>query len=140
MDNLDKSKRSENMRRIKSKNTSCELQFRKAIHRIGFRYSIHKSNLPGKPDLYLAKYKIAVFINGCFWHLHSDCSRANLPKSNTAYWQEKLVKNRMNDVKNAKLLNAIGIRVFIVWECELSHIDTVLERFMNFLTSGEPIN
>jgi len=140
MDNVNKTKRSENMRRIKSKNTKCELLFRKEIYRIGYRYRIHYKHLPGKPDIYLSKYKIAIFIHGCFWHLHEGCSRGNLPKTNTDYWLPKLAKNKENDEKNIKKLNELGIRVFIVWECEMSQIDSVIQRFKDFIQSQELLN
>ena len=93
VDHLSLEKRSWNMSRIRSKNTKPELIVRKVLHNLGIRYRLHTSDLPGKPDLSNKKKKFTVFVNGCFWHQHRGCKRANIPKSNRDYWIPKLKKN-----------------------------------------------
>ena len=118
MDNLTKEQRSRNMSRIRSKNTKPELIFRKKLHSLGYRYSLHKKDLPGKPDLYLKKYNLAIFIHGCFWHQHG-CRYSVTPKSNIKYWKFKLRNNTIRDENNLKKLNQIGIKYEIIWECKI---------------------
>lgn len=112
--------RSERMSRIRSKDTRPELLLRKALHRLGLRYRLHGTGLPGKPDLVFPRYKAVVFVHGCFWHHHTDCKIATTPKSNTTFWLEKFEKNVARDTRVASELEALGWRVFIVWECELT--------------------
>ena len=115
-DNLTKEQRSKNMSRIRSKNTKPELIFRKKLHSLGYRYSLHKKDLPGKPDLYLKKYNLAIFIHGCFWHQHG-CRYSVIPKSNRKYWELKLKNNTLRDENNLKELKHIGIKYEIILEC-----------------------
>jgi len=98
VDKISQIRRSHNMRQIKNKNSKLELIVRKHLHNLGYRYTLHKKQIPGKPDLYLRKYNLAVFINGCFWH-HHGCGYYRLPKSNIKFWQEKLDKNKKRDLK-----------------------------------------
>jgi DNA mismatch endonuclease (patch repair protein) len=122
------------MRRIKSENTKPEIIFRKLLHGAGFRYRLYDKKLPGKPDLVLKKYRTAVFVHGCFWHRHENCSRLNLtPRSNVEYWSLKQARNAERDAENVVKLTALGWRVFIVWECELKKPEDTLERFKRFL-------
>ena len=118
MDNLSKEQRSVNMSRIRSKNTKPEIKFRKKLHSLGYRYSLHKKDLPGKPDLYLKKHNLAIFIHGCFWHQHG-CRYSVVPKSNKKYWELKLKNNTLRDEKNLKKLNQIGVKYEIIWECQI---------------------
>ena len=118
MDNLSKEQRSVNMSRIRSKNTKPEIKFRKKLHSLGYRYSLHKKDLPGKPDLYLKKHNLAIFIHGCFWHQHG-CRYSVIPKSNKKYWELKLKNNTLRDEKNLKKLNQIGVKYEIIWECQI---------------------
>lgn len=116
-------KRSAIMRAVKSKDTKPELQLRRALHRIGFRYRLNVKDLPGKPDLLFPKYGVALFVHGCFWHGH-QCKRGRrIPKTNTVYWREKIRKNRDRDCKNKTALEALGWRVLTVWECEIPTLD-----------------
>jgi DNA mismatch endonuclease (patch repair protein) len=108
------------MSRIRGKDTQPELALRKALHRLGLRYRLHGAGLPGKPDLVFPRYKVVVFVHGCFWHRHRGCSIATTPKSNTPFWLEKFEKNVARDARVAKQLEAQGWRVFVAWECELS--------------------
>ena len=117
-DNLTKEQRSKNMSRIRSKNTKPELIFRKKLHSLGYRYSLHKKDLPGKPDLYLKKYNLAIFIHGCFWHQHG-CRYSVIPKSNRKYWELKLKYNTLRDENNLKELKHLGIKYEIIWESRI---------------------
>ena len=111
--------RSENMARVKSKNTEPEIYFRKLLWHKGFRYRMNYKNLPGSPDIYLSKYKAAIFINGCFWHMHKNCKYSTIPKNNHDFWKEKLERNIKRDKRNYRKLEDMGIRVIIVWGCEI---------------------
>ena len=102
---------------IGPKDTKPEMIVRKGLHGLGFRFRLHSRHLAGKPDLVLPKYRAAVFINGCFWHAHKDCSYFRLPKTRTEFWREKLAKNVERDQKNAQALITSGWRVLTVWEC-----------------------
>jgi DNA mismatch endonuclease (patch repair protein) len=106
------------MARIKSGNTLPELNLRKAVHRLGLRFRLHGSNLPGKPDLVFPRYKAVVFVHGCFWHRHAGCKIASTPKSNTEFWKSKFNRNTRRDARVVDELVARGWRVFIAWECE----------------------
>jgi DNA mismatch endonuclease (patch repair protein) len=118
-DFLSPEERSERMARIKGSNTRPEIALRKVLHSLGLRYRLNGSGLPGKPDLVFPRYKAVVFVHGCFWHRHSNCSIATTPKSNTAFWVEKFEKNVARDDRVTKLLKAAGWRVFVIWECEV---------------------
>jgi len=115
-DIVSKEKRSWNMSRIRAKNTKPEILVRSFLHKAGFRYRLHLAALPGKPDIVLAKYKTAIFVNGCFWHGH-NCSFFRLPSTNVEFWQNKIFKNKGNDLNNIALLVAAGWRVISFWEC-----------------------
>lgn len=118
MDHLTAEQRSENMRRIRSANTRPELAVRSALHRLGYRFRLHASQLPGKPDIVLPKYKTVVFVHGCFWHRHR-CKKGNRhPRSNTDYWDAKLKKNVARDASNRRQLRLRGWRCITIWECQ----------------------
>ncbi len=122
-DHLSPHKRSWNMSRIRSKNTKPELIVRKVLHNSGIRYRLHAKNLPGKPDLSNKSKKFAIFVNGCFWHQHKGCKRANIPKSNTSYWIPKLVKNVNRFKENLDRLDTMGYRTAVIWECEVKNVN-----------------
>lgn len=119
MDHQSKEKRSWNMSQIKSKNTSIEKHVRSYLFKKGLRFRLHNKKLPGKPDIYLKKYNAVIFVNGCFWHHHKNCKRALVPKTNIEFWNDKFNKNIIRDKENKKKLKTIGLRVFIIWECEV---------------------
>lgn len=110
-------KRSDVMSRIHSKDTGPEKTVRRLLTGAGFRYRLQSAALPGRPDLVLSKWKTAVFVNGCFWHMHSGCRLASRPESRTDYWLPKLERNRRRDLENERVLIASGWRVLVVWEC-----------------------
>jgi DNA mismatch endonuclease (patch repair protein) len=118
-DVFSREKRSEIMRKVKSQDTSPEVTVRKALHRLGYRFSLHAKDLPGKPDIVLPRHNTIIQVRGCFWHGH-HCKNAELPRSNADYWKEKIGKNRIRDKKNDRLLRQNGWRVIVVWECRLS--------------------
>ncbi|GAA4416289.1 very short patch repair endonuclease [Nibrella viscosa] len=107
------------MSRIRSKDTNPEIVVRKFLFSMGFRYRLHDSKLPGKPDIILPKYKTAIFVHGCFWHNHEGCKRANLPKSNLDYWIPKIERNKKRDVENQAKLAALGWHIIVIYECQL---------------------
>lgn len=111
--------RSAIMRRVRGKNTRPELVVRKALHKLGFRYKLHESSLPGKPDLVLPRYRAVVFVHGCFWHGHKCRRGARLPLANRNYWEQKLARNQSRDLRNRTCLEELGWQVLIVWECQL---------------------
>ncbi len=114
-----KSKRSEVMSLIKNRNTKPELAVRSLLHRMGFRFRLHRADLPGKPDIVLPRYKTVIFVHGCFWHRHKGCRFAYTPKSRTDFWLKKLESNMVRDQLVKADLERLGWRVITVWECEL---------------------
>jgi DNA mismatch endonuclease (patch repair protein) len=114
-----KQTRSFNMSRIRSSNTKPEMLVRKFLHANGFRYSLHKKTLPGKPDIVLSKYKTVIFIHGCFWHGHTNCKYFVVPKTRTDWWLNKINTNKANDAKAVKALKKEGWKIITVWECKL---------------------
>ena len=107
------------MAKVKSKNTTPELKVRRAVHAAGFRYSLHRKELPGSPDLVFRRHKLVVFVHGCFWHWHG-CKRSRMPTANHDYWTAKIAGNVDRDQRDLARLDALGWRHLIIWECELS--------------------
>ena len=107
------------MQAVKSKNTAPELIVRRFLHARGFRYRLHRKDLPGCPDLVFPSRRKVIFIHGCFWHGH-DCARgARMPKTNAEYWAAKIGRNRARDAEHLKMLRSDGWRTLVLWECEL---------------------
>ena len=132
MDIWSKKKRSEVMSKIRSKNTKPELLLRSMLHKNGLRYRIHRKDLPGKPDIVFSKYKLIIFIHGCFWHFHKDCPEGRIPNTNTKFWKEKLQKNVEKDERYQKILQKSGWNVLVVWECEIEKKpEWVMQKIMN---------
>ena len=117
----DSATRSYNMSRIKSKNTTPELKVRRFLFKEGFRYRIHCSNLPGKPDIVLKKYNTVIFINGCFWHGHKNCKYFVIPRTRKDWWIRKINKNKQNDSSKMRILRKLGWKVIIIYECKLKN-------------------
>jgi DNA mismatch endonuclease (patch repair protein) len=111
--------RSYNMSQIKGKNTRPEMLVRRFLFSKGFRYRLHVKNLPGKPDIVLAKYKTVIFVHGCFWHGHEGCKYFVIPKTRTEWWLNKINTNKANDQKAIALLIKANWKIIILWECEL---------------------
>lgn len=120
MDHLSPQKRSWNMSRIKSKNTKPEVIVRSLLHKMGYRFRLHRNDLPGKPDIVLPKYKTVIDIRGCFWHRHQGCPKATTPKTNSEYWNKKFQKNVERDRINEEKLSKLGWKIIVIWECEMN--------------------
>ena len=135
MDKISKSRRSENMRKIRSKDTNPELIVRKLIFNEGYRYRLHNKHLPGKPDLTFPSKKKVIFINGCFWHQHNvpSCKYFHIPKSNLKYWLPKLERTVKRDFKNQSELVKLGYSFLIIWECEVENKTLLLRKIKSFL-------
>lgn len=123
------------MRLIRNKDTKPEKLLRSALHKLGFRYRLHVKNMPGKPDLVFPTRKKAIFVHGCFWHLHPNiaCKDARLPKSNEQYWLLKLKRNVERDSQHIVSLNEQGWDVLVVWECEIQTDPTLVSRVTKWL-------
>ena len=115
----DKATRSYNMSRILSKNTKPELLVRRFLFKEGFRYRLHSKKLCGKPDIVLKKYNTVIFINGCFWHGHTNCKYAVIPKTRSSWWKDKINRTRERDRSNITKLRTEGWNIIVIWECEL---------------------
>ncbi|TLG89436.1 DNA mismatch endonuclease Vsr [Pseudomonas edaphica] len=118
-------RRSQNMSRIKGKNTKPEMIVRSACHDLGLRYRLHRKDLPGTPDLVFPKHRLCLFVHGCFWHRHPDCKYAYTPKSRLDFWSPKLAKNVERDAKAQRALETSGWRVSIIWECQTKNRDAL---------------
>lgn len=119
MDIWSKKKRSEVMRKIRGKDTKPELLLRSALFKMGYRFRIHRKDLPGKPDIVFPKQRLAIFVHGCFWHYHQDCREGRIPSTNSKFWKEKLQKNISKDERNIEALQSLGWQVLVVWECDI---------------------
>jgi DNA mismatch endonuclease, patch repair protein len=128
VDHLTKKMRSWNMSRIRSKDTKPEMIVRSLLHRMGYRFRLHRKNLPGKPDIVLPKYKTVIFVHGCFWHRHKNCKRCTTPTSNKEYWMEKFQKNIKQDKMNHRKLVNLRWNVIVIWECEVENLNKKLSR------------
>jgi len=125
--------RSENMRAIHGKDTTPEMAVRSMLHRSGYRYRLHEKSLPGCPDLVFPSRRKAIFVNGCFWHQHRCKRGRRVPKSNTAYWSQKLRRNKLRDIRSRRQLRLLGWKTLTIWQCQLRQPDRVLERARRFL-------
>lgn len=125
--------RSWNMSRVRSKDTKIEIKVRSSLHRMGFRFRKNVRSLPGTPDIVLRKYNSVIFVNGCFWHQHENCSKSHIPKTNKRFWKNKLKKNIERDKKNKILLESMGWHVLYVWQCNLGEIDEACRQLANNL-------
>ena len=119
-DVVDAATRSRMMSGIRGRNTRPEMTVRIFLHSQGFRFRLHRKDLPGVPDIVLPKYKTVIFVHGCFWHRHPNCRFATMPKTNIKFWNNKFESNVARDKKNETALKASGWHVLIIWECELN--------------------
>lgn len=125
--------RSRIMRAVKGRDTSLEMTIRRLVYSMGYRYRLHRKDLPGKPDLVFAGRRKALFIHGCFWHGH-DCKRgARVPKTNVDYWQKKIARNKTRDSANEAALQAQGWRVLVIWECQIKDGVALKQLLLSFL-------
>lgn len=132
-DTISPARRSENMRRIKSKGMRPEIAVRRLVHNMGYRFRLHPSELPGKPDLVFPKRKKVIEVRGCFWHQHRGCIDSHIPKSAIDYWRPKLERNHERDKKNLRKLRSLGWTVRVIWECEVGDLNRLAAIVKSFL-------
>ena len=125
--------RSRNMSAIKSKNTKPEIAVRKLLHSMGYRFRLHRKDLPGSPDIVLAKYKTVIFVHGCFWHRHENCKYASIPKTRKEFWEKKFQANVKRDLEIQEKIKNIGWKYVLIWECEARNIESIEEKIKRFL-------
>jgi len=125
------------MSRIRSKNTKPEILVRSLLHSMGYRFRLHRKDLPGKPDIVLPKYKTAIFVHGCFWHRHVGCKGATTPKTRTEFWQKKFVGNVERDKKCQNELKELRWHILVIWECEIKNTSSLIKTITLFLNSAQ---
>lgn len=141
MDIVPPDKRSQMMAGIRGKDTKPEMVVRKLAHRLGFRFRLHRKDLPGSPDIVFPRLRKVILVNGCFWHRHPGCRFAYTPKSNTEFWLTKLNGNLRRDAAIQDALTASGWGVLIVWECEVSDLSILSRKVLSFLMEeSQPIS
>lgn len=134
MDRVTPEIRSKIMAAIKSKDTGPELVIRKALHRLGYRYTLHQRDLPGKPDVVFPSRWKALFVHGCFWHGH-NCSKGRSPKTNRAFWRNKVRNNKSRDLRTSRALRRAGWSAMTVWQCQTGNLERLVEKIVRFLES-----
>ena len=132
MDHLTPEQRSANMRRIRSKDTKPELAVRRLAHAMGYRFRLHRRDLPGSPDLTFPGRRKVIFVHGCFWHGH-DCRRAHVSKTRREFWARKVERNRARDAANLSLLRALNWDTLVIWECETKDYEVLQRNIIKFL-------
>lgn len=135
MDVFSREKRSKIMSRVSGKNTKPEIAVRSLLHSMGYRFRLHKKDLPGKPDIVLPKHKKIIFVHGCFWHGHEGCSRSKRPTTNQEFWREKLDNNIERDKVVVNDLNHLGWEILTVWSCEVKDTNELKNKLISFLES-----
>jgi len=128
--------RSRCMSRIGSKNTTPELLVRSLVHRLGFRFRLHRRNLPGSPDLVFVAARKVIFVHGCFWHQHPGCRYATRPATRVDFWEAKFARNRARDLRACEALAALGWTTLVLWECEVRDATRLSKRLRRFLTAS----
>jgi len=135
-DRLSRAHRSWNMSRIRGENTTPEKLVRSVLHGLGFRFRLHRKDLPGRPDIVLPKWRTVVFVHGCFWHRHSGCRFAYTPKSRIDFWLRKFQENVERDRRNVDALEAAGWRTIVIWECETVNSERLARRLSREIVRG----
>lgn len=133
MDRLSRAHRSWLMSKVRSKDTTPEMIVRRAVHKLGYRYRLHCPKMPGKPDLVLSAHRKIIFVHGCFWHGHENCSKARLPKSNVEFWRSKIERNVGRDTELCRMLIDDGWDVLIVWQCQTKDLEGLVLSLRSFL-------
>lgn len=132
-DRISAEARSRLMSKVKNRNTTPELTVRRALHRMGYRFRLHRKDLPGHPDIILPKHKKVIFVHGCFWHGH-NCPRGKRPATNQEFWNKKIDRNIERDIQAQAALAAIGWDILVLWDCQVKKaalLQTILSEFMN---------
>jgi DNA mismatch endonuclease (patch repair protein) len=132
MDKLSPTERSRVMSAVRGKDTTPELIVRRLLHAMGFRFRLHRKDLPGKPDIVLPKYQTCIFVHGCFWHQHPRCKRASRPASNIKFWDAKLLGNIERDKRNYRALKKLGWRIMVIWECKTKNSEVLQQKITRF--------
>lgn len=135
-DRLSPEERSRNMARVHGRDTLPEIVVRKTLHGMGYRFRLHRKDLPGKPDVVLPKHHVAVFVHGCFWHRHPGCKRTTTPATNVEFWAKKFADNVARDAAQIDALRDRGWRVLVVWECETKDRFSLSATLKQFLEQG----
>ena len=135
MDRVSPAVRSKIMRSVKTANTGPEVLIRKALHKRGYRYSLHRRDLPGRPDIVFPILRKAIFVNGCFWHGHR-CKKGRLPKSRIDYWSQKVTDNRSRDRRVRKALVGLGWKPLTIWQCQTRELEKTVDKIVRFLESA----
>ena len=133
MDRYTKADRSRLMSSVRAQDTQPEIIVRSTLHRLGFRFRLHRADLPGKPDIVLPRLGKVIFVHGCFWHQHQGCSKAKRPQTNLEFWNAKLDRNIARDLENYASLTAQSWESFVIWECETRQSARLAQRLMDFL-------
>jgi DNA mismatch endonuclease (patch repair protein) len=133
-DRLTKERRSWNMSRIRGKDTSPEKRVRSALHRMGYRFRLHRKDLPGKPDIVFVSRRVALFVHGCFWHRHRGCKNRTTPTNRRAFWVNKLEGNATRDKRNRLDLRKRGWKTFVIWECQTEDSQRLTRAIESFVT------
>ena len=126
-------KRSEIMSRIRGRGTKPEIIVRRIAHRLGYRFRLHRKDLPGRPDMVFPRHRVVIMVHGCFWHRHPGCKHASTPKTRESFWKNKLEDNVARDRRNETALRELGWRVMVIWECETKDREAVADRIESFL-------
>ena len=122
------------MSRVKQRHTKPELIVRSLLHRLGYRFRLHRKNLPGSPDIVLPKFRTSIFVHGCFWHQHDNCRKSRRPSSNQEYWNAKLNENVLRDKRKTKELSKLDWRVITIWQCEIRDLETLSKKLLKILS------
>jgi DNA mismatch endonuclease (patch repair protein) len=137
-DIFSKARRSQIMSRVRGKNTQPEMAVRSILHAAGFRYRLHRRDLPGNPDIAILKHKIVIFVHGCFWHQHQNCKKQTIPKQNHAFWEKKLAQNVIRDAAAYRELEKLGWKAVIIWECEIKkRPDGIIEKIQRAILAND---
>jgi len=136
-DRFTSQERSRIMSRIKGRDTKPEKFVRSLLHAMGYRFRLHRKDLPGKPDIVLPKHRKVVFVHGCFWHGHSDCCRAERPKANADFWNKKIDANMARDANAQSSLNKLGWDFLVLWQCEMRDVEKLQRNLECFLNGKE---
>lgn len=126
------------MARVRNRDTRPEMLVRRLTHGLGYRYGLHRPELPGKPDLVFRSRRKVIFVHGCFWHRHPQCRRATVPKSNREFWNSKLQKNTDRDAAQLAALEAAGWRTLVIWECQTKDMEQLTQTIRSFLEHRHP--
>lgn len=133
MDRISKEHRSWNMSRIKDRDTKPEIRVRKVLHQMGYRFRLHRKDLPGRPDIVMPRFKTVIFVHGCYWHRHPDCRFAYHPKSRVTFWEKKFNNNVARDRSHLAELMKLSWKAAVIWECETQNRTTLINRIREIL-------